>query len=253
MTLGFSILVLALLSAVPPASAVILFESHPFAATKSEIVGSADVFNCSPGSTDALCRNNFRYLDLNWRVKYRFVKNRLTQVLLFTEHTKADRTSLLEELSKDFHLAALKRGSKVLDLVRLSARESKARFKQKVRRFEQQGLAEADLVYVFLEKAGLNRRARKAKNIREMMAKMSILTRELDIWVEENGEGRRMVLSFAMPRAAMRLSSRLNSTTGSPPKQSGEKIRTYTPPKPRNTRPRYMPTLESGPKGEGRP
>ena len=237
-TLGLAVLALGLLSLAPPARAVILFKSHPFAASKSEIADSAPVFDCSNDSSGSpLCEKHFRYMDLDWMVKYRFEQDRLTQVLLFTKHTQTDRTFLLEELSKDFHLAALKRGQKVLDLVHLSSRVSGNRFKRMVKKFEQQGLAEDDLVYVFLEKAGLNRRAKEAKNIREMMAEMSVLTRELDIWVEDSEQGKRMVLSFAMPRATMRLRPQVGKAAYETPKKSSrEKIGTQAQPKPERRR-----------------
>ncbi len=226
-----AIILLFIFGKAASSAAVILFESHPFAAAKSEIAICPDVSICSENKDGAtLCKNNFEYLDLNWRISYRFMHDRLTQVLLFTECNPVDRTLLLRSLSADFHLAALKSGSKVLDLIRLSSKEKGDEYRKTVDRFERHGLARSNLVYVFFEKRGLNRRALKAKNVSDLMIKMSVLTRELDVWIEEGDRRKRIVLSFAMPRAAMQLKPRLEKLEKTGDNEAEEKVRTYTPP-----------------------
>ena len=249
----FSIVPAFLFLGSSSASAIILFESHSFAASKSEIAVSPDVFHCSEFKDGAsLCKENFRYLGRTWRVSYRFMHNRLTQVLLFADYTQADRASLINALSSEFHLAALKSGRRVLDLVLLSGKKKGNGYKRTLARFEKMGLADSDLVYVFFEKAGLNRRAKKAKNIRDMMIKMSVLTREVDVWIQDSPEGKRIVLSFAMPRAAMRLKPHLERITRPFKKAPRAKVNTYTPPKPRLPMPGYRPVWEPTLKGSGK-
>ncbi len=199
-------LALAVFAASARADSVLLFQSHPFAAPKAEFAVSRNFSDCAKSAKQtSFCLEYMEYMDLDWEVRYRFELDRLTQVLLLTGYVMEAKETALKTLASEFFLAAMKSGNRVLDVVSLARRKPRDRVLQTAARFEQMGLAKSDLVYVLFEKKRYGRWARTARNVRELMLKMSPFTREVDIWVDKNGGDKLLVVSFAIPRATLKL------------------------------------------------
>ena len=222
---------LVLFPALVRAEPILLFQAHPFAIPRTELAASRGFFDCS-GSTGptSFCHDYMEYMDLDWEVRYRFEQDRLTQVLLLTEYAPEAKEKALKTLASEFFLAAMKSGEQVLDVVSLVRRRSRQRVLRSAHRFEQMGLARSDLVYVLFEKKRYGRWARTARDVRELMLKMSPFTREVDIWVDDSKGDKLLVISFAIPRATMEL----EKEWAKPRREEMEKTVSRIPPEKKN-------------------
>ena len=184
------------------ASAPQLFKEFSFGEPKQKVLEGMKTNGCvDPRGRDVLCIDDYRFLDLSFRMVLFYEEEKLVSLVLTTEHTPENESLIYDTMGKKFFMVGMSndRGEKldIFALMKRALRENNfPLLKEKVETFKERS-GDSPITTSFLDKQTYFAIGKQCANIPDLMKNADEQSRSLDLSMKN----RLIFLQFTCPVA----------------------------------------------------
>jgi len=200
------ILAVIYLNSIANADNVKLYKHYTFGMTKDTIKKEIGVYDCSKDfEKGALCKNGQNFVGENIEIGFRFVNDKLVSVILFTEFTNENYIKFIGALNSKFQLLAMESNQKKIDFLEQIKKYKKGIFLKNINDFEQNGLANGNIKYIFIDKNTFLALGKSSSNITDLIMKANSNIRAVEYIITEDKNGAYGLIQFSAPKKSFAL------------------------------------------------
>jgi len=193
------------------ASDVKLYKNFTFGLSHNEVQEMTKAYDCSNDfGKGALCQLNQSFLNHNYDVSYRFIENKLVDILLLSEFNYEVYYTTLQKIGKKFQLIGMLSEGNTFDFIVERKKYKDTEYFNEITKFERKGLSKNDLTYIFIDKENFNNFLNQAYNMQNLIQLSSENVREIDYKIFESESRVYSMIQFTVPKKSLSL---LNKTT----------------------------------------
>lgn len=199
------LVILILLNIIGLAEEIKLYKNYTFNMSKSNINKIKGIYDCSKEvGENTLCLDNQTFAGLETLTMFKFINNKLSQILLGFEYNTENYLKLFGVVNNKFAFLAMQSNKGRLDLIELYKKEPKNAI-SKIGLFESTSLAEGNLTYIFLDKNNTNKLIKRVSNVTELVLKSENNLREVDLMITSDNSEQFILISFNTPKMAIKM------------------------------------------------
>ncbi len=201
------LLMLIMASSAFSSSNAKLYKSYEFGMLKSEIQENLRIYDCSEEfEKGSLCLNGQKIAGIDVEIAFRFLNNKLVNVVLITEFTYESYFQLAGLLNSKFQLVTIESGDKKIDFFVLAKKYKTSVCLKRISDFEEQALASGNITYTFVEEDAFKSLKKSSDNIQDFIVKADSNIRVVEYIIYEVDENTAVVLiQFSAPKKAIQL------------------------------------------------
>jgi len=185
-----------------------LYKDYKFGQPMEQLLKVKGVYDCSKDVGEgALCTDEgHTFAGVNVRVIFTPMKGKLVSVTLASSFDNDTYLAMFGALKKQFDLVKMVTESEGLDILQASKKMNRDAFAGAVNEFEQRGLGNGNLTYIWLDKTSTSKPLKqKPDSVAKLFRLCPPSLREVDFQVLEDGDEAFIIAAFTLPKQVKKI------------------------------------------------
>ncbi len=181
-----------------------LFKNYYFGTNRDEILKEPNVYDCSDAlGNQGLCVDNQTFSNVDLSYGFKFINNKLIQVVLFSEYSYENYLNLFGTINSKFTLTTMQTQTDRLDLLELYKNDF-TNANSRISSFESTALTNGNLTYIFIDNDNTTKETiSNSDNVVQLIKNGDDNLREVDYQIITNEDGEFLIVSFSVPKMSL--------------------------------------------------